>query len=63
MTVSGAASGLPDEGKAKLKRAGVSGSVRFPYISTGVLVLVVLVAALAPFIAPHNPEVGSFPTS
>ncbi len=58
MTVSGAASGLPDERKAKVKRAGASGSIRFPYISTGVLVLVVLVAALAPFIAPHNPEVG-----
>ncbi len=58
MTRSEAVSGSSGEKEPKVKKRGVSGAIRFPYISTVVLSLVVLVAIFAPLIAPHNPEVG-----
>ncbi len=49
---------MPERVKSKATAGGASAKNRFPYISLTVLVLVVLVAILAPVIAPHNPEVG-----
>ncbi|MCE2526961.1 MAG: ABC transporter permease [Actinomycetia bacterium] len=49
---------LPEEGKARVKTRGASGVTRFPFVSAVVLALVLLVAIAAPFIAPHDPEVG-----
>ena len=58
MNRSEAVSGSSGEKEPKVKKRGVSGAIRFPYISTVVLSLVVLVAIFAPLIALHNPEVG-----
>ena len=61
MTSVRAGSGLGEEGKPRVRARGATATIRFPYISTVVLVLVVLVAIFAPLIAPHNPEVGRLP--
>lgn len=49
---------MPERAKSKAPGRGASTGSRFPYVSFTVLVLVVLVAVLAPLIAPHDPEVG-----
>ena len=61
MTSAPSASGLGEEGKSRVRARAPSTTIRFPYISTVVLVLVVLVAIFAPLIAPHDPEVGRLP--
>ena len=61
MTSTPSVSGLGEEGKSRVRARATSTTIRFPYISTVVLVLVVLVAIFAPLIAPHDPEVGRLP--
>ena len=59
MTRTPSASGLGEETKSRVRARAASTTIRFPYISTAVLVL--LVAIFAPLIAPHDPEVGRLP--
>ena len=58
MTAPGSTPAPPEEGETRVRGRRFSTSIRFPYISMTVLVVVVLVAILAPVIAPHDPEVG-----
>ena len=58
MTSVESATTTPEEGESKVRGRAPSTSIRFPYISSVVLGLVLLVAILAPLLAPHDPEVG-----
>ena len=58
MTNVESAATTPEEDESRVRGRAPSTSIRFPYISSVVLGLVLLVAILAPLLAPHDPEVG-----
>jgi peptide/nickel transport system permease protein len=58
MTGRDTAEAMLEGGKRVKGRGAGAGTTRFPYISATVLGLVLLVAISAPFVAPHDPEVG-----